>query len=117
MRFKVRYHPLRTSHQPYLQGMDRKGGIDVITWITLRVFEGLRILHRTYNRKLRVMSCLSSHKNPINRLHLRQFLGSKTTKANKLLKTDANEAISARGGPKRGELTSSHGLHCVSLKD
>ena len=38
------------------------------------------------------MSCLSSHKNPINRLHLRQFLGSKTTKANKLLKTDANEA-------------------------
>ena len=32
-------------------------------------------------------------KNPINRLRLYQFLGTKTTEANKSLKTDANGAL------------------------
>ena len=31
-------------------------------------------------------------KNPINRLRVHQFLGTKTTEVNKLLKTDANKA-------------------------
>ena len=33
-----------------------------------------------------------SLKNPINRLRLHQFLGTKTTEANHSLKTDANKA-------------------------
>ena len=50
-------------------------------------------------------------KNPINKLRLHQFLGTKTTEANNLLKTDANKAYYITGflmSRKKGHLYNQH---------